>query len=355
MSKELVLNTESYGIEKSKAEQIEKTFVPMVAMLKEFESAFEAITAEANKGITKEVTLKAKKIRLEIAKIRIETDKIRKREKEEYLRAGKAIDGVANILKFAVSEKEEKLKEIEKHFENIEKERLQKIHNERMIELEEYEADVNGVDLGSMPDDVYKQFLKGYKLAYENKKAAEKKAEEERIAREEAERKRQIEIEAENKRLKAEAEKAKAEEAKREKQEKIEAEKREAERIEREKKEAELEKKRLEEKAKQEAILEAERAEAEKKLQKEKAEKEKIERELAAKKAEEKRIADEKAAAEKKARLAPDKDKLLAFATTIQSLEIPLVTNKEAQEILQQVRTRLEKTYSDLIEHAKKI
>ena len=47
-------------IEKSKAEQIRRTFEPMVEMLTEFETAYNEIVNESQKEITKELTRKAK-------------------------------------------------------------------------------------------------------------------------------------------------------------------------------------------------------------------------------------------------------------------------------------------------------
>jgi hypothetical protein len=325
MSKELILNASQFGIKEDKAAQIEHVFVPMVAMLKEFEIAYDKVIEESGKGITKEVIEAAKKVRLQISKIRIDAEKIRKAEKEEFLRAGKAIDGVANILKFAVVEKEEKLKEIEKYFENLAKEKWEKVNLKRKNELLKYDPDPAD-DLADMSNDVWEHYLNGVKLDYEKRIEAEKKAEEERIEREKAEEQRRVEIEEENKRLKAEAEAAEK--------------KAEVERIKREKKEKE----RDEEIAKQEAILKKERDE-----------RERIEKELAAKKAEEERIKAEQAAKEKSLALAPDKVKLLQLATDISNIKLPVVKNEEAEKILIQVRERLARTYKDIIGQSEKL
>ncbi len=74
-------------------------------MLESFEEAFNQIMAEE---VTEELCGRAKRLRLDISKIRVSADKARKAQKEEYLRAGNAIQGVFNILKFAVTDKEEK-------------------------------------------------------------------------------------------------------------------------------------------------------------------------------------------------------------------------------------------------------
>jgi len=359
MSNELVLNAENYGIEKSKAEQIEAVFVPMVKMLKSFESVYNEVIEESENGINTEIVSKAKRVRLDIKRVRIDTEKTRKAQKEEYLRAGKAIDGVANILKFAVVEKEDKLKTIEKHFERIEEERLQKIHDDREAELLKYTDETDGLDLSKMPDHVWEKYIEGYRLAHEKQIEAEKKAEAARIQAEKEEAEERKRIEEENKKLKAEADErerlAKIEAEKQEKEKAALEKKLEKERAEREKAEkieAEKRAKEAEEREKREA---AEREKQEKKLQAEREAKEKAEKELAEKKAAEVKIQAEKEAKEKAMRLAPDKEKLLQLASTIQDIEIPIVKNKEAQPIIDQVRKRLETTYHDLIELANKL
>jgi len=182
---DLILSTpELKAVESSRAEQIRQIFVPMADMLEQFENVYNIIIEESKGEITKEITKRAKRIRLDIGKIRIETEKVRKAQKEEYLRAGKAIDGVANILKWAISEKEGKLKEIENYFEIKENERLKKLQEERVNLISQYLDDAHERDLASMDDDVWDAYFAAKKKAYEDKVEAEKQAEKERIKRE---------------------------------------------------------------------------------------------------------------------------------------------------------------------------
>lgn len=167
--------TELKPLEKSKADQIEVTFAPMVAMLKEFESQYDAIMKE---DPSEDNIKAAKRLRLDIAKIRTGADKERAKLKQEYLLGGNAVQGVFNILKFAVTEKEEKLKERETHFERLEEERLQKIREEREVELTPYGVDITGIDLAAMTDQVWVNFLEGSRQGYENRIAEEKRARE---------------------------------------------------------------------------------------------------------------------------------------------------------------------------------
>ena len=248
--KELIVfdNPELQLIEESKALKIKKTFEPMVKMLEGFEKQCNQVFKQAEKvGIDAELTTIAKRIRLDIAQVRIQTDKLRKEQKEEYLRAGKAIDGASNILKWAVVEKENKLKEIETHFETQEKLRIETLQKERVEAIKEFLPDAGERDLAGMEEDVWQAYKTAKEKDHIDLMAAEKAAEEERQRlkkEDEAEKER---IQAENDRLKKEAEE-------KERQLKLEEAKREAERqAEKERLEKiELEKKEQEEKAKKE-------------------------------------------------------------------------------------------------------
>jgi len=355
---ELVLSNELKGVDESKAAQIKATFEPMVKMLEGFESSYSEIMALEQ---SEEKSKQAKRVRIDIGKIRIETEKNRKAQKEEYLRAGKAIDGVANIVKWAVTEKENALKEVETYYERIEAERIAKIQAERLEELSRFDVDGSTMDLGKMPDDVWSNLLSGSKANYEAKKEAERKAEEKRIAAEKkkeleqnrryqcsrlvdfipdfetvqfselsekeyksiiddavekrnAHEKEQEEIRLENERLKKERE---------EQERKAEAERKKQEEILRKEREAReaVERKAAEEKAAAER-KERERLEQERK---EKEEQARIERE--------KRETEE--AARKKAEMAPDKEKLLTFAGSLLSGK-DSVKSDEAKKALSQ-------------------
>ncbi|MFT6442497.1 MAG: hypothetical protein ACJASM_002043 [Salibacteraceae bacterium] len=231
---------ELQGIESSKAEQIKATFEPMAKMLSSFEGQFEDIINEASKAVSTSLATKAKRLRLDIGRVRIETEKTRKAQKDEFLRAGKAIDGVSNILKWAITDKEEKLKEIENHFEIQEKKKLEALQLEREELLSDYVDDAHLRDLSGMQLDVWDAYLSTKKQDHVDRIAAEKKAEEERQAKIKAE-------EEENERVRKENEKLKSEAEEKERLEKIEKDKRKKEESDRKAKE-ESEKKAREEK-----------------------------------------------------------------------------------------------------------
>jgi hypothetical protein len=346
-------------IEESKAVKIKATFEPMVAMLEQFEDQYNEILTESQKEITGELTQKAKSLRIGIGKVRIETDKLRRAEKEEYLRAGKAIDGVSNILKWAVVEKENKLKEIEDYFEIQEQKRLEALQTERAELLSPFVEDAHERKLAEMEPDVWDAYLSAKKKEYEDRIEAERKAEQERIEREKAEAAERERIRKENERLakeiKLKERLAKIEAEKREKAEKERLAKEAAERKEREEKERK-------EREAYEAKLKKEREERERIEREERAKREKLEAELKAKKEaeqkEKQRLLDEEMAkkkAEKAALLAPDKDKLLALAKRIDNIELPELNNKEAKHILDNIIALLSKTTGYIREKANEL
>lgn len=171
-------------IEKSKADQIKQTFLPMSEMLAGFEKAYNELIKEAEKGIDLKITEKAKRLRLDIGQVRIDTGKLKDKQKENIKLEDRAIMGVHNILVWAVKEKEDKLKEIEKHFEILEQKRLDELQKERVTELSKYVDDAEERRLSEMDEDVWNAYLNAKKQAWEDEQEAIKKAEAERIENE---------------------------------------------------------------------------------------------------------------------------------------------------------------------------
>lgn len=180
----------------SKADQIRATFAPMADAVQAFEEEYDEIVALAT-DVTPELSARARRLRLGIAKVRIAAEKARVAIKAEYLLAGKAIDGVSNVLKWAISEKEDTLAGIEKHAEIMAREARDALQAERAKALTPYVQDAADRDLGGMEADVWDAYLSAKKQEYADRLAAEAKAEAERVERErvaalEAERVRQI-------------------------------------------------------------------------------------------------------------------------------------------------------------------
>jgi hypothetical protein len=277
-------------VEQSKAEQIRKTFEPMYIMLDDFEQSYADVVSDSKNGIDESLIKRAKRLRLDIAKVRSSAENVRKKEKSQYLLAGKAIDGVNNILKWAVTEKEEKLKEIEKHFEIEEKKRIEQLQTERVELLTPYVEDAFMHTLHNMELDVWEIYLDTKKKQYSDRVEAEKKAEEERIASEKAEAEENERIRVENKRLEEEARERRAEEIRAEEMRAKEDAERKA-KEEKERKEREEEERRVREA--HEAQLKREREERERVEREEREKREELERQIAEKEEKERKEREE--------------------------------------------------------------
>ena len=250
---------ELIAVEPSKAKQIKETFLPMAEMLETFEERFNDIISESKNGITQDLSLKAKRLRLDVAQVRIETGKLKDKQKEKIKIEDKAIMAIHNILVWAVSEKEDKLKAIEKDAEIKEQKRLEALQLERVKIMLPYIEDAENRNFSEMEEDVFQAYFTTKKQAHLDLIEAEKKAEADRIAKEKKEAEERKRIEAENAKLKAEKEAS---------EKKAEAERKERNKLEAERlaKEAEAEKERLRvfniSKAKHEAELKIERDKA---------------------------------------------------------------------------------------------
>jgi colicin import membrane protein len=319
----ILIDSEKYGIEQSKASELVGNLPQILSERAELVPQFnEVIKLDINDPQTAK---KAAELRKLIKNNRTKGIEVwHKTTKDYFLKGGQFVDAIKR-KEIAENERmEEALEQIEKHQENLEKERISKLQNEREGLLMAYEVEnLSTLNLGTMNDDVFDSFLKGSIEKFNAKKEAERKAEEDRIAKEKAEAEERERIRLENERLKLEAEAREKEIA----AERAKAE--EALRIEREKA--------AEEQRKRDEVLAAERAENEKKLKAEREEKERIEKELQAKKEAEEKAEKERLAAEEKARKeaeklakAPIKKQLNVW---VESFELPhFATEHETAE-----------------------
>ena len=305
-----IVDPKDFGLEENQVMTIEQAFVPKIAERDGLQKVYELLIL---KEITKESCNEAGDLRRKLVKVRTGIADIHKTQKAFFLRAGQFVDAWKNKETVPVEQMEEKLSEMEKHFEKLEAERIAKIETDRKIELSQY-SDIIPYGMGTMDESVYQNYIVGVKLSYEARIKAEQEAESERL--------RLIEVEKETARLKAiederislENEALKAEALKKEKE--LEAErKRQADELAKQKAEAETKQREIEETARKEreAIEEKnriERAKAE-------AERKRLENELFAKqqaelkaKQEAERLEKARIAIEAKEAKAPDKERL---------------------------------------------
>jgi DNA repair exonuclease SbcCD ATPase subunit len=255
MNTEIVkLNPKEFGLEEKQVQTIEAAFMPKIVERDGLKTIYsELITKE----ITPELCKEAKNLRLKLVKVRTGIAEIHKVQKAFYLAAGRYVDAWKNKETLPVEQMEEKLCELEEYYERIEAARIATLQQERSAELSKYQDETAFIpgNLGELTDEVWSNYLLGVKTACEQKKAAQKAAEEAEVARIEAEKAEQERIRQENERLEKalKAQKAKAEAEAKKAAEKLKAEQAKA---------AEEARKAAAEKAKLEAELKA-KAEAE--------------------------------------------------------------------------------------------
>lgn len=232
MENKLELIVRESGLEKTKADIILKKFQDYFAMASEWEKKAKTIVVTNE---TQVADMKMARIgRLELKEKRVAIENTRKELKEQALREGKAIDGIANVLKALIVPIEEYLEKQEKfiEFKKAAEEEARRIAVERRMEEE--------------------------RIAEEKRKAEEQerlRIENERLRKEAEEREKKIMAERKAQEKKLAAERAKAEAEKKALEEKA--------RVEREK--AESERRKAEEKAAKEREAERAKAEAERK------------------------------------------------------------------------------------------
>lgn len=318
--------------------------------------------------------------RLALRELRIEVENKRKTLKEDSLRRGKAIDGIANVFKALVVPIEEYLGQQEEFADRFEANRIKELSEKRFTMLSEYGDASCFTNLGTMEDEAFSTLLDNLKLAKQAREDTARKIEQERIEREAAELAEQkrlaelqrqeaarIEQERQKREEELKAAKLKAEKELKAVQDKALKERAAAdarllqERQEAEAKAAEERKIRDEEQNQMAAQASKERAELMEKnriaSEKAKADRAEYEAKLAqaaeAQKAFERKAAQEKEAQEAKSKAesearkklasAPNKAKLEQLSAAIAKLEIPILEGKE------EIRTEIQGAVNELI------
>jgi len=295
MENKLQVIVNESGLETTKAKVMIERFSDYFQIADEWEKKARAIVV-TNESQVADMQM-ARVGRLFLRDKRIALEKTRKELKEQSLREGKAIDGIANILKSIIVPIEDHLENQEKYIENKEKARL---------EAEAIET--------------------------------ARKEEAARIAAEIAEAAERERIKAENERLRKEAE---------EKERMIAEERKKAqaeiERVEREKREAERKARAEKEEAERAARLAMEEKEREIRAEKEKAEKARmaLENKIRAEKEEAARIEAENKQRIEAAAMASDYEKLDGFATALSRIVYPVVSSEKANRLLKRVESEI--------------
>lgn len=340
MEETQIIDYKEYGLEETKANELT---AGLKTILAERDILVNAYNDVIDLEITPENIDIFKSLRLKIRDNRTKgLDKWHKVNKEFFLAGGRFVDAIKNKEVSENERMEEKLLAAEKHFENMEKERLIAIHKERVSKLFPFGYEIGNVDFSSMDENMFNAILTGAEKNHNDKIEAQRIAEEARVAKEKEEAEERARIKQENERLilKAKTDRDAAEKAL-------------------------SEQKALADKAlkdQQEIANKAAKAEADKQakiLADQKAVNDKLAKELTAKQEAEAKIkqaadvaAAEKIALEKKAAQAPDKDKLKA---ALNSILFPVLDMKTADSHkiyleIQDKFSKMQKWANDLID-----
>lgn len=135
MENKLALIVQESGLEKTKAEYILKNFQDYFKLASDWEKKAKVIKV-TNEDQKAEMKM-AREGRLFLAEKRIAVENTRKKLKEQSLREGKAIDGIANVLKALIVPIEEYLKSQERFVEIKEERKREALMIEQEKRLEE--------------------------------------------------------------------------------------------------------------------------------------------------------------------------------------------------------------------------
>ena len=348
------------GIEEATATNLRQSFDSLFKEADEWRA--KALGIKVAGVDDKDAMKQAGKVRLELKRIRCAAENMRKRLKERIVREGKAIDGIYNVLEFAILPLEEYCEKQEKYAAKLELERITRLREERGAELAGLDFNAP-MDLGLLTEEAWQGVLRDAKELCElrqRRETEEARMAEERAKAEAEERQRQA---AENERLKAEAEAARAAAAEAEK--KLEAERAQAARAAQEAEEkaraTALEAERKAEAERQRILREAEEAEARALAERNRLEEEALMQRKAAEAAQAKvreaerlesdRLANEAAkaeitrraeeAAKRKAALAPDRERLMRVSQSVLEIQVPECATPEGKETLRLIENKL--------------
>lgn len=173
---------EEYGLPK---EEGQKLTTDLSVHLEKRQAFIEDYKRIIKQELNDETIEEAREMRLKLVKVRTQGINPWHKNAKAYFKAGgDFVDAIKRKELATNEEMESTLKQIEDYYENLAKEKAEKLKKERVEAITPYiesEDDLAGVDLGAMTADIWEMFLAGKKSAFK------KKQEEERLAKEKAE------------------------------------------------------------------------------------------------------------------------------------------------------------------------
>ncbi len=204
MKKELTVvgpDPKEFNLEVRKADVISKSFKPSIVERDVLTGMYEQLIV---KEITPELCKESGDLRKKLKKVRSNITAIHRTEKSFYLAGGQFVDAWKRKSIEPIIQMEERLTELEQHYELEKEKELQELEISRLDLLKPYLTEIQKeyppTGLSAMTDDVWENYFAGTKLGHENREAAAKQqkqealAEQKRLEEEEIERQRINEI-----------------------------------------------------------------------------------------------------------------------------------------------------------------
>jgi hypothetical protein len=197
------IDPKEFGLDENQAQEIEQHFTPVISERENLAIIYNELVS---KEMSKELILQAHDLRMKLVKVRTNTDKIHQAQKAFFLAGGRYVDAWKNKTKIVLELMEEKLSGIENYFINIEKEKLEKLKQERIKILSEYIDTPESYPVAQMSEEAFNNLIEGQKLIKKQRIEEAKKAEKERIEKELRDAKERERIRLENEQLRKENE-----------------------------------------------------------------------------------------------------------------------------------------------------
>lgn len=180
MENQLVLvNPKEYGLEETIALELTSG---LTTILTERETLKNAYIDVIDLEISEDNLEVFKELRLKIRDNRIKgIEKWHKVTKDFFLSGGRFIDSIKNKESLENERMETALLEKEKHFENLEKERLKAIHNDRVSKLLPFNYEIRNIDFSAMDENMFNAILLGAETNHKIKLETERLSEEKRL------------------------------------------------------------------------------------------------------------------------------------------------------------------------------
>jgi len=168
----MIIDPQPYGLEHNKALAVREFFTPMIDVMVKLENEVnEVLALKEQHGYAEEVITKATEAYKKLVKARTATAKIHKEVKATNLKEGRFIDSHKNTQVMIGDPLEKAMKAIKDHAENLERERIKKVKEDRtnkLLALDVVESDIPDM-IGIMTDGMFENLLLGAQAAFDKR------------------------------------------------------------------------------------------------------------------------------------------------------------------------------------------